>query len=197
MIRVALSFIFLISVSCNIYCLIDYYHTLQGRIFTDAIINNSKIKDLSLDEGSSFLFKKVKDLHPEYEKTKKYYFISLWNIMCKPCIKEMPLLDSLANNINRNDFAYIYVTENGDKLINQFKQRHKISSKKFIFINDADVYISAILKNNKIENRQYPIQLIIDNLGNLLHFQVGTISNSKDSLVMSSINKLSLAPLHL
>lgn len=182
--------IFIISICCNIYCGFDYYDRLQGKFYLEAFVENSKIKEISLTQGERFLFQKIKEIHPEYEKQKKYYFISFWNTMCSPCIKEMPLLDSLADNINRNDFGYMFVTENGEKMITKFREKHIIKSRNFNFINDADIYISSILKSHNLENRQYPIQLIIDYNGNVKYFQIGTIESANDSLIMNSIKNL-------
>ncbi len=182
--------IFIISICCNIYCGYNYYQSLQEKRYLEAFIDNSKIKDISLKEGESFLFQKIKGIHPEYEKTKNYYFISIWNTLCRPCIKEMPLLDSLADNINRKDVGYLFVTENGEKIITQFREKHKISSRNFKFVNDADIYISSILKSHNLESRQYPIQLIIDNKGDIKYFQVGTIESVNDSLIMNCIKHL-------
>lgn len=165
---------------------------MQDRRFADAFIENTKIKNVGLNQGNIFLFKKIKELSPEYQKSKKYYFISIWNTLCRPCVKEMPLLDSLADNINRKDLGYIFITENGDKSINQFREKHKINSRNFIFINDADTYISSVLNEKKIKIRQYPIQLIINKNGSIIYCQTGTIDSPKDSTILRAIKNLPL-----
>ena len=190
MLRKLIYLIFIISIGCNIYVAFDYYRRLQDKRFGEAFIENTKLKNIGLGQGNDFLFNKIKNLYPEYQKNKKYYLISIWNILCKPCVKEMPLLDSLADNANRKDLGCIFLTENGDKIINQFLKKHHISSKNFIFINDADTYISSVLKRHNLKNRQYPIQLIIDNKGNDIYFQTGTIDSSKDSLVLNCIKNM-------
>lgn len=190
MLRKLIYLIFIISIGCNIYVAFDYYRRLQDKRFGEAFIENTKLKNIGLGQGNDFLFNKIKNLYPEYQKNKKYYLISIWNILCKPCVKEMPLLDSLADNANRKDLGCIFLTENGDKIINQFLKKHHISSKNFIFINDADTYISSVLKRHNLKNRQYPIQLIIDNKGNEIYFQIGTIDSSKDSLVLNCIKNM-------
>lgn len=190
MLRKLIYLIFIISIGCNIYVAFDYYRRLQDKRFGEAFIENTKLKNIGLGQGNDFLFNKIKNLYPEYQKNKKYYLISIWNILCKPCVKEMPLLDSLADNANRKDLGYVFLTENGDKTITQFLQKHHISSKNFIFLNDADTYISSVLKSHNLKNRQYPIQLIIDNKGNEIYFQIGTIDSSKDSLVLNCIKNM-------
>jgi hypothetical protein len=182
--------IFIISLACNVYFAYNYYQIIKNRQFIEVFLNNSKIKKISQKEGVDFLFKNINFMQPEYQKSKKYYFISIWNTMCRPCIKEMPLLDSMTDIINRKDFAYFFITENGEKMITQFREKHKISSRNFNFINDADIYISSILKSHNMETRQYPIQLIIDNKGEVKYFQVGTIDSANDSLVMNCIKNL-------
>ncbi len=182
--------IFILSICCNIYCGFNYYQKLQNRRWAEALTDNFNIKDIPLTQGNSFLFKKINKLHPEFETTKKYYFISIWNIMCVPCIKEMPLLDTLADYVNRKDFGYLYVTENGEKMINQFRERKKINSRNFTFLNDADKYISSILTTLKLKNRQYPIQLIINAKGEILFNQIGAFESSKDTVLLKTIENL-------
>jgi thiol-disulfide isomerase/thioredoxin len=189
MYRKLIYIIFFLSLSCNVYVVYDYCQRLQEKYLADAFIENVKIKNISLKEGDDFLFEKIKSSYPEL-KNKKYYFISIWNTMCGPCIKEMPLLDSLADTINRNDFGFIFLTENGDKMIREFIERRKISSKNFNFINDADVYISSILQSHHLKTRQYPIQLIIDINGDMKYFKTGTIETTSDSLVINCIRGL-------
>jgi thiol-disulfide isomerase/thioredoxin len=189
MFRNIIYFVLLISVGFNVYFVFDYSQTLKHREFAEAFINSSKIKDIDQKDGTDFLFKKIKCLRFDQEN-KKYYFVSIWNTMCKPCIKEMPLLDSLADNINRQDLAYIFLTENGERMINQFREKHNINSRNFSFINDADIYISSILKSHNLKNRQYPIQLIIANNGDVKYFQVGAIENANDSLIINCIKNL-------
>jgi thiol-disulfide isomerase/thioredoxin len=182
--------IFIISICCNIYCGFNYYQKLQDRRWAAAMTEHWNVKNVSSIDGNNFIFEKIKNIHPEFNQTKKYYFISIWNTMCVPCIREMPLLDTLADNINRNDFAYMFVTENGERMINQSRKKHNINSRNFSFINDADVYISSVLKNQNLENRQYPIQLIIDNKGDIKYFQVGTIESATDSVIINCVKGL-------
>jgi thiol-disulfide isomerase/thioredoxin len=179
-----------ISFGCNIFCGYDYYKMIQNEKLTKLFIKNFNIKDVSTLDGSNFLLEKIRTSGDKSLKNKKYYFISIWNTMCKPCIKEMPMLDTLAMTINREDLGYIYLTENGDKMINEFRKNHTINSRNFSFINDADNYISSILKSHNLKNRQYPIQIIIDSVGNIKHFQIGTIESSKDTVILNCVKKL-------
>ena len=179
-----------ISLGCNIYCGFDYYQKLQNKKSIERIMGNFNIKNVSTIDGSSFLLEKIRMSDDKSLKNKKYYFISIWNTMCKPCIKEMPMLDTLAMTINREDLGYIYLTENGNKMINEFRKKHNINSRNFSFINNADNYISSILKSHNLKNRQYPIQIIIDSVGNIKHFQIGTIESSKDTVILNCVKKL-------
>ena len=190
MFRKTIYFVFVLSIGGNIYCGFDYYMKQQDKRHLEAFIENRGVKNISLKNGSDFLFEKIKTSYPEYQKTKKYYFISIWNTLCGPCIKEMQLLDSLADNIDRKDFRYIFVTENSDNMINQFLKKRNISSKNFSFINDADIYISSILKSHNLKTRQYPIQLIIDDKGAIKYFQIGVFESSTDSVVMKCVKDL-------
>ena len=163
---------------------------IQNEKLTKLFIKNFNIKDVSTLDGSNFLLEKIRTSGDKNLKNKKYYFISIWNTMCKPCIKEMPMLDTLAMTINREDLGYIYLTENGNKMINEFRKKHKLNSRNFSFINDADIYISSILKSHNLKNRQYPIQIIIDSVGNIKHFQIGTLESSKDTIILNCVKKL-------
>lgn len=78
------------------------------------------------------------------------------------------------------------------KTINEFREKYKMNSRNFNFINDADIYISSILESHNLKNRVYPIQLIIDKNGNIKYFQTGAFESSKDSLVISCTKKLPL-----
>jgi thiol-disulfide isomerase/thioredoxin len=192
MFRYTIFFVLVVSLGCNIYCGFDYYEKLKNRQFGEAFVKNSQIKKVSKKEGNSFLFSKIKNSYSEKLNNKKYYFLSIWNILCRPCIKEMPLLDTLADNISRKDIGYIFLTENGESIINEFRKKHNINSRNFNYINDADIYISSILESHNLKNRVYPIQLIIDNEGNIKYFQLGAFESSKDSPVINCAKKLPL-----
>lgn len=170
--------LFSISVLLNIYYTFDYYKTLQNQEFAKIFIENTKIKNVSMEEGNTFLFEKLDFVLPKHSAKRKYYFISIWNTLCKPCLKEMPLLDSLAEKINRPDISYIYLTENNYDLVHKFRKVRNLNSKNFVFINDADLYISSVLKKHNMNVRQYPIQIIIDSNGNEKYFQIGAIEKS-------------------
>lgn len=190
MLRKIIYFVLVISLACNIYCGFDYYMQFHNKEVINTFITNWNMKNISMKDGHRFLFDKIKGSNSSKLKNKKYYFVSIWNTLCKPCIKEMPLLDSLADNITRKDIGYIFLTENSDKIINKFKESHHVCSKNFIFINDADTYISAILKSQHLKNRVYPIQLIIDNKGSVLYSTIGTIDSANDSTIISYSKRL-------
>lgn len=192
MFRYVIYIVLVLSLGCNFYCGFDYYKSLKAQQFGIAFMKSSQIKNITIKEGDNFLFEKIKKMPSKKLKNKKYYFISIWNTLCRPCIKEMPLLDTLADNIKRKDIGYIFLTENSEKLISQYREKHKINPRNFDFINDADIYISSILKSNNLKNRVYPIQLIIDKNGSVKYFQTGTFESSKDSSVISCTKQLPL-----
>ncbi len=174
-----------LSFGLNIYYIIDYFEFVKRKKELEQIMNfNKEIKNISYKTGTDFLLHKIEQTNPIAFKKKKYYFISVWNVICVPCIKEMPLLDTLTENINNDNVGYIYATENGDKMITEFIKKRKLSLKYFTFINYADPFISALLKEKKLKNRQYPIQLIIDKFGKILYFKIGTIESANDSEIL-------------
>jgi thiol-disulfide isomerase/thioredoxin len=187
-IKKILYILFALSISCNVFFVFDYYEGLKNKEFAKIFIENTKIKNIPPEQGNKFLFEKIDSVFLTHSTKKKYYFISIWNTMCKPCVKEMPILDSLADKINRTDICYIYLTENSTTRINEFLKKHNLSSRNFIFINDADLYISSVLKKHNLRNRQYPIQLLIDSNGREKYFQIGTLEKS-DFLLIANICK--------
>lgn len=188
--RIFLYSILFISLGFNIYCGFDYYQNVQSKRTAVAFIKNWNIKEVNANQGNDFLFKATYLMRPEYKQSKRYYFISIWNTLCKPCIKEMPLLDTLADTINRADVGYLFVTENGENMITQFRKKHGITSRNFLFINDADMYISYVLNTLQLKTRQYPIQLVINNQGEILFNQTGTFESSHDSTLIKVFQDL-------
>ncbi len=181
-----LKIIFLLSLFINIYFIfikITLYKAKQN--FTVPFL----IKDVSKKDGVDFLMNRIRKENPKL-LPKKYYLINIWDIMCAPCIKEIPILDSLAYNIQRKDIGYIFLTENGNKIIFDLIKRKKIKVDNFVFMNDANDYISSVLKEKNVKNKSYPIQLIINKNGEIKYFDGGVIKTSNDTTLINIINKL-------
>ena len=63
--------------------------------------------------------------------------------------------------------------------------------KNFIFLNDMSDFISAICNEQGVKGKSYPMVLILDNKGKVLHYSVGAYQNLKEAAEFSEmINKL-------
>lgn len=51
-------------------------------------------------------------------------FINFWATWCKPCIKEMPSIDSAQKILSRNGVVFFLASNETPDLINQFKDEH-------------------------------------------------------------------------
>lgn len=178
--------ILLISVGFNAYFIHDYF---QAELFKDSMTAVMEGRYDNLPDGTNYLLKRISGEQPQLSQ-KNYYFISIWNIACGPCIKEMPTLDSIADQIDRKDIGYIYLTENSDVMIRGFLKRKNISSRNFVYINDANDYIMALMRSQGIKGKGYPVQVILDKHGNVLHFGGGYVESVRDTTLRSQMNAL-------
>jgi len=176
-----------VSLLFNAYFIYLDIESYKSKQLLDLVM---KPKDISLADGSTALFKAIGQKQPALS-AKKYYFISIWNTMCIPCIKEMPTLDSIASQVPRNDIGYLFVTENSDGWINRFLEKRNIRTRHFAFINDMNDYISAVFPATGNTIKGYPLQLIIDRQGTILYTE-GIVSTQETAKKLS--NKLASLP---
>ena len=132
------------------------------------------IKDIKYEDGLSYFRQRIQKSNPDLLH-KKYYYFSAWNTRCKPCIQEMPLLDSIADSMSKK-IGFIYLSDDSDKDINSFLKRKGITSRNFIFMNDMNTFISAMYKKKNITYKCYPSHIVTDSLGNILFFKQGSVS---------------------
>lgn len=156
---------------------------IQSEAFSKSINNTTWIK--GFEEFVSKLNEKDRSF-----VNKKYYFVNVWATWCVPCIKEIPRLDSLAGTLNK-DIAYIFVSDQTDNVINDCIKKKKYDLNNFVFINDLNDFVSGICNEYKLTTKSYPINLIIDNKGNIYHYSIGTFENTTDLKGLADIiNKL-------
>lgn len=175
-----------ISLIVNVFFLTIYYQKYKTKKENESLYPS---KENAKTDGTAYLKKRIISEYPELI-SKKYYFINIWNLVCGPCIKEMPILDSLANHIDREKIGCVFLTENGDKVVGDFLKRKKRNLNNFTFINDAGYYISSIMTLKRSEVTPYPIQLIIDVNGNIKYFASGTIQSTNDTTLINLMNRL-------
>lgn len=176
----------ILSLGFNAYFIYNFYQTYWlKKTFTEVF--DGKYDNVT--DGTAYLLNRIAREQPQLLK-KKYYFISIWNMACGPCIKEMPTLDSLAGLIPRKDIGYIHLTENSDKLVQRFLKRRRLAPKHFIYMNDGNDYIMALIRSQGLRGKGYPLQAIIDNKGSLKYFGGGYIQLASDSVLHSVIGAL-------
>lgn len=175
-----------VSFGFNIYFIYSFNQNYQSsKLYSNMLEGRYD----NTDDGTTYLISRIEREQPRL-LNKKYYFICIWNMACGPCIKEMPTLDSLAGLIPRKDIGYIHLTENSDKLVQAFLKRKHLSPKNFIYMNDANDYIMALIKSQGMKSKGYPLQAIITCKGELKHFGGAFIQQTNDSALMSVINAL-------
>jgi thiol-disulfide isomerase/thioredoxin len=111
---------------------------------------------------------------------KKYYYINVWTDWCKPCIREMPWLDSLAGTMDK-DVGYFFVSEMSDDAANQCIKKKNYKIKNFVFLNDMSDFVSAVCNEKRTKSKVYPMVLVLSNTGQLLHSSNGGYGNVREA----------------
>lgn len=181
----------LISIGANGYFVYDEIlvkeNEAHGKLMSKAM--GFDLSKTTWKQGVERFKTKLKDRDKNLAN-KKYYYINTWAIFCQPCIKEMPWLDSIAGTLNK-DVAYIFASDLSDKAANACIDRKNYHLKNFIFLNDMSDFISAICNEQGVKGKSYPMVLILDNKGKVLHYSVGAYQNLKEAAEFSEmINKL-------
>lgn len=181
----------LISVTANGFFMYDEIcvkqNQEQGELFSRAM-GPSQSKT-TWEAGLKLFEEKIKKEHKTLAD-KKYFYINVWTSWCGPCIKEMPWLDSIAGKLKK-DVGYVFVSDLTDKAAENCIKNKKYDLKNFVFINDMNDFISSICNEQKLKSRSYPMVLILDNKGKLLHYSIGAYENIKEATGFEEmINKL-------
>jgi thiol-disulfide isomerase/thioredoxin len=171
----------ILSLGINGYFIVDELQYYRNQEFMKVMnrtmggeVNGTTWKQ-GLDLFKSKLIKSNKAL-----LNKKYYYINVWTSWCKPCIKEMPWLDSIAGKANK-DVAYFFVSEMSDDSADKCIKKRNYAIKNFIFLNDMNDFVSAICNMKDTKNKVYPMVLILSNTGELLHFSNGAYSSVNEA----------------
>ncbi len=177
----------IISIVANAYFIYDEKCVKEkeefGKLFTKAM--GGEITTTTWKEGYKIFKQKLKTAHPKLA-TKKYYYINIWTNWCGPCIKEMPWLDSLVSNL-RQDVAYIFVSDLTNKAASECIKRKKYQLKNFIFLNDMGDFVSGICNEQGIKNKSYPMVLIVNNKGEVIHYSNGAYENTKEAAEFATL----------
>lgn len=160
----------IISIACNIYLLWDKKKTDDQEHFAEAFekANGGHMSAANWKDGFGTLKKRVKS-------RKKYIFASTWANFCLPCLKEMPMLDSLAGMFNNIDL--VFVTDVNDSIATNCLKKRKIVLKNSRSLNDMNDFISSVCNEAKIITKSYPMHIIMDTTGNVVYFSAGAFGN--------------------
>ena len=174
--RLYLKIFFFVSIITNVCFIILEIKYQKNQAWLDSIENiiGGEINGTNYTNGFNDFKRKAKLDNRLNEQ--KYYFINIWNTICIPCIKEMPLLDSIAG-LNNKNISYFYVSDNSEKQTINCLNKHKISCKNFQYLNDMNDFISSIFNEKGSKNKIYPIQMIVDSNGAIKYYQEGAISS--------------------
>lgn len=165
--------VLLVSVGLNGYFIVDevrHYQNQEIAKVMDGAMGLS-LNATTWKEGLEIFAAKLKEKDTTLLK-KKYYYINVWTSWCKPCIKEMPWLDSLAGKLDK-DVGYFFVSEMNDEDADKCVKRMGYSVKNFVFLNDMGDFVSAICNEKGTKSKIYPMVLILSNKGELLHSSNG------------------------
>lgn len=181
----------ILSLAINGYFIFDeiqfYKRKEHGKILNNAI--GGELSKTTWKQGLDIFASKLKEKDSTL-LNKKYYYINVWTSFCKPCIKEMPWLDSLAGRLNK-DVGYFFVTDMSEGAANQCIKRTNYKLKNFVFLNDMNDFVSAICNEKGTRSKIYPMVLILSNKGELLHSSNGAYESKREAAgFLELINKL-------
>lgn len=186
-----LSISIVLSVSLNAYLIYDdVRHSYNQELVRS--VNRSmglEVNKTQWPQGLKMFQTKLKEKNKALVG-KKYYYINIWTASCKPCIREMPWLDSIAGTLNK-DVGYIFLTDMNNEVATNIIKNKNYDLKKFILLNDMNDFVSGICNERKTRNKVYPMALILSNKGEVLHFSTGAYSNKREAAGFAElINKL-------
>lgn len=134
-----------------------------------------------------------KDIIKKRGGDKPFFYYNTWTTYCAPCIKEMPLLDSLLEN-KKKYFDCIFLTDASQILVEKLIKRKNLKIKNFSFESDNLEFLKNILKYKKNTSIIYPTHLIFNSRGEVIYYSEGDLEtqvtlikfgNVLDSLINS------------
>lgn len=171
-----------LSLVLNIYFIVDEnkWATIEyyGEVFRNGP-GSSKTSG-SWQEGWTIFRNKLLQ-RDRKQAEKKYYYVNVWTSTCKPCIREMPWLDTLALGLS-NDVGYFFVTDMSESSAQKFLERLHFKPRKFVFIHDMRDLVTSARKQMKLTGNIYPISFIINNQGEMLFSSMGGYATPNDAL---------------
>jgi thiol-disulfide isomerase/thioredoxin len=170
-----------LSLCLNVYLIYDYVRDTNNQKFGQSVngLLGLKISKTKWSQGFKLFQAKLREDNRSLLE-KKYYYINIWTNWCKPCIREMPWLDSIAGSLNK-DVGYVFLSDISESVANSSLKKLNYSMKKFVFLNDMNDFVSAICNEQGTKVKMYPMVLILSNKGKVLHYSIGAYSNKREA----------------
>ncbi|CAH0997031.1 Thiol-disulfide oxidoreductase ResA [Emticicia aquatica] len=105
---------------------------------------------------------KFQDLEKLMQKGDGIYVFNFWASWCKPCVAEMPIFETLANDFRLNNVSVIFISLDFKRdldAVKRFVEEHQIASQ--VFLIDEPDYNSWIDKVSPQWSGAIPATLII------------------------------------
>lgn len=109
----------------------------------------------------------------------KIVVLDFWASWCEPCKKAAPLIDSLVEKTNRDNFIFLGVNTDDNKTLDELKQISKEFGMNYTTLLDPQLKLTDELK---IEGQ--PALVFLDRNGKILHRQYGIIPSDIRGLLL-------------
>lgn len=149
-----------------------YYVSKTSLQKSEEVSKVKSFKDFNLSitdlEGKSIAIEDYND---------KTILINIWGTWCAPCIKEMPLLQEVYNEVREN-YVFVMISDEEPKKV-----------KDFIDANHYD--FEFVLTQNKLKSiiGVFPTTFILDEKQNLIYHNAGSFENYSKSELLKIFNK--------
>jgi peroxiredoxin len=122
---------------------------------SDLLNNPAPLFELRGLDGKMYALKDLKG---------KIVVLNFWFIACKPCVNEMPVLNTIKNSYDRKKVVFLALSLDSKDAVNSFLQNHQFN------------YIQlpgAAKVHQKYRLDAYPVSIVIDARGIVSFVQVG------------------------
>jgi len=145
--------------------------------------------------NNEFPLKDFTDIQNNQIKTNelhgKILIINCWSITCGPCIKEMPYLNDLKNDLKSDKYVFLGITFDDTESITKFFKSDKLKN----YLNNQNPTFNfriipnqKTLLNNILGVHSYPTTFIVDQKGIIRHMIEGVnLDDQKNPKIYSEI----------
>ncbi len=181
-----------ISIIFNIYFIREY---IIGKNQQDFLKNLYDVKFVNKTDGIKSFENIILETNPSLYESKKYYFIQTWDTLTSGFygqIRYMQALDSVVNLYKNENICFLFATEMDKKTIVKYQKDHNIYFKNFIYIYNANDFISSIYTQKQKKYKSHPIQFIVNKNNDILYYKTSLFTDiTKDTVLRESLIKYS------